>query len=119
MMDTPSLKLIDFEISKLNKGSTVEMWTATGSLFYKAPEMFCGSYDRMVDIWAIGIVAYELLHSHPPFIKDYVDETIQDICNTDIENYIRPDLSTFAQEFLNKCLNKNPAGRLTAKSALK
>jgi calcium-dependent protein kinase len=119
MMDSPPLKLIDFEISKLNKASTIEMWTVTGSLFYKAPEMFCGSYDRKVDIWAVGIVAYELLHGHPPFMRDYVDETIQDICNTDIEHYIRPDLSPFAQEFLKKCLNKSPEGRLTSKAALK
>ena len=38
-------KLIDYEISKFSKKECIEMWTVTGSLFYKAPEMFKGSYD--------------------------------------------------------------------------
>jgi calcium-dependent protein kinase len=97
LMDSPPLKLIDFEISKLNKNPKIEMWTVTGSLFYKAPEMFAGSYSNKIDIWAVGIVAYELLHGHPPFMKEYVDDTIDDICNTSIEAIIRPDISPFAQ----------------------
>lgn len=43
------------------------MWTATGSLFYKAPEMFQGSYDEKIDVWACGIIAFELLHGFLPF----------------------------------------------------
>lgn len=70
--NSPPLKLIDFEISKLVSSSKFEMWTVTGSLFYKAPEMFSGSYTSKIDIWAIGVVAYELLHGNPPFVKEYV-----------------------------------------------
>lgn len=33
-----------------------------------APEMlFKGEYDYRVDIWALGILLYELLHGHAPF----------------------------------------------------
>jgi serine/threonine protein kinase len=50
------------------------MWTSkTGTLFYKAPEMFNGSYTNKIDVWAAGIVAYELMHGKHPFISDYVD----------------------------------------------
>jgi serine/threonine protein kinase len=46
------------------------MWTATtGTLFYKAPEMFLGSYTNKVDVWAVGILAYELLHGRQPFVS--------------------------------------------------
>ena len=34
------------------------MWTVTGSLFYKAPEMFNGSYNQKVDVWACGVICY-------------------------------------------------------------
>ena len=34
------------------------MWTNTGTLYYKAPEMFNGGYNELIDIWAVGVVAY-------------------------------------------------------------
>ena len=36
-----------------------ELFTDTGTLYYKAPEMFTGhSYNESVDMWALGIIAY-------------------------------------------------------------
>lgn len=35
------------------------MYTPTGTLIYKAPEMFYGEgYDEGVDMWALGVVMY-------------------------------------------------------------
>jgi|JI6StandDraft_1071083.scaffolds.fasta_scaffold12903_2 serine/threonine protein kinase len=44
---TGDLKLIDFEIAKVHRTRTerFEMWSNTGSLFYKAPEMFASGYN--------------------------------------------------------------------------
>jgi calcium-dependent protein kinase len=38
------IKIIDFGISKKNykRNKKLEMWTITGTLFYRAPEMFYG-----------------------------------------------------------------------------
>ena len=43
---TQKIKLIDFGISKRfrRRGSLHDMWTITGTLFYRAPEMFSGGY---------------------------------------------------------------------------
>ena len=90
------------------------MWTVTGSLFYKAPEMFAGSYDNKVDVWAVGIVVYELLHGKPPFVKEFVNDTISEICNVSVETYMREDLEPTTKEFLKACLNKDPKLRPTA-----
>lgn len=39
-----------------------------GTYEYMAPEMIQGkSYDYRVDIWALGILLYELLHGNAPF----------------------------------------------------
>jgi serine/threonine protein kinase len=35
-----------------------EMWTYTGSLFYRAPESFALGYTEAIDMWATGIVAF-------------------------------------------------------------
>jgi calcium-dependent protein kinase len=62
------IKLIDFEISKMNrKVGKVEMWSMTGTLYYKAPEMFSGKYNELIDVWSIGVTAYELLTGSLPF----------------------------------------------------
>lgn len=64
------VKLIDFEISKMNrKLEKMEMWSMTGTLYYKAPEMFAGKYCESIDVWSIGITAYELLTGKLPFMK--------------------------------------------------
>lgn len=42
--------------------------TLCGTLDYLSPEMIRGEkYDESVDIWAIGIILYELLVGKPPF----------------------------------------------------
>jgi serine/threonine protein kinase len=43
------------------------MWTNTGTLHYKAPEMFRGCYNELIDVWAIGVIAYELAYGKLPF----------------------------------------------------
>lgn len=95
------------------------MLSVTGTIFYKAPEMFESSYTNKVDIWAIGVVAYELLHGKLPFSHENVAETIREICQTDIDSLISPDITGFSRDFLKRCLSKNPKTRPSAKEALK
>ena len=42
--------------------------TFCGTLEYIAPEMYQGgTYDEKADIWALGILLYEMLHGTSPF----------------------------------------------------
>jgi calcium-dependent protein kinase len=44
------------------------MLTITGTLYYRAPEMFSGGgYDEKVDVWAVGITLYQLITHRTPF----------------------------------------------------
>lgn len=59
------IKLIDFGISKkiIDRGAKRDMLTITGTLYYRAPEMFLGGgYDEKVDMWAAGITLYQLIN---------------------------------------------------------
>jgi serine/threonine protein kinase len=47
------------------------MWTFTGTLFYCAPESFEIGYTEKVDIWGLGIIAYELATGSLPFLTEY------------------------------------------------
>ena len=44
------------------------MLTITGTLFYRAPEMFLGGgYNEKVDVWAAGVTLWEVLRGKTPF----------------------------------------------------
>lgn len=44
------------------------MLTVTGTMYYRAPEMFLGGgYDLKVDSWAIGATLYKMIHGRTPF----------------------------------------------------
>jgi serine/threonine protein kinase len=47
--------------------------TFCGTYEYMAPEMlFHGNYDYRFDIWALGVLLYEMVHGHAPFRGDSV-----------------------------------------------
>ena len=57
------------------------MYTNTGTIYYKAPEMFeKGSYTEKVDCWAAGITLYEMITGETPFESEYHTDTIENIC---------------------------------------
>ncbi len=58
-------KVGDFGISTL--GTDLGARSAIGSPAYMAPEQFCDQYDHRVDVYALGILLYELLHRRRPF----------------------------------------------------
>lgn len=52
--------------------------TNTGTLPYKAPEMFNSCfYSQIIDIWAIGIICYEMVTGNLPFYHLYANETVK------------------------------------------
>ena len=64
------LCISDFGLySKANVYTTGE--TSKGSLPYLAPELltFGASYDSAIDIWALGVILYELLTCEQPFAE--------------------------------------------------
>lgn len=74
---TARLKVLDFGISKLMgaqglSGDITKTNALLGSPLYMSPEQLRDSkgVDHRCDIWALGVIAYELLTSHPPFMAD-------------------------------------------------
>ena len=61
------LKLCDFGWSVyLNNNKRI---TFCGTVEYMAPEIVKNeSYDYSIDVWSLGVLLYELIHSHSPFV---------------------------------------------------
>ena len=55
------------------------MWTITGALYYRAPQMFRGDYSESIDVWAAGILLYWLVTAYTPFESEYQQKTIENI----------------------------------------
>lgn len=75
--------------------------TFCGTLDYLSPEMVENkTHDERVDVWAIGILCYEMLVGYPPFETEHDDyaETYQSIVGV---RYTFPEhLSAQAKDFI-------------------
>lgn len=59
ILDLGVSKRFMVSIPGTKKAKLKEMWTATGTLLYRAPETFLGGgYTKSIDIWALGIIMY-------------------------------------------------------------
>src|SRR5262249_45101138 len=65
---TGVVKLIDFGIAKASGGGMQTMsGTLKGKFAYMAPEYIAGRIDARADLFAIGVIAHELLTNRPLF----------------------------------------------------
>jgi serine/threonine protein kinase len=69
------VKIVDFGIAKLIDEQGSEKLTRQGIVFgtprYMAPEQAAGGkLDERTDLYAVGLIFYELLAGHPPFQSD-------------------------------------------------
>ncbi|CAK76936.1 unnamed protein product (macronuclear) [Paramecium tetraurelia] len=74
------VKVVDFGVSRRfqSKGQEIEMLTKTGNIFYCAPEIYHKScYSKEVDIWAIGVIAFQCLFQKLPLHSDEYQDFVE------------------------------------------
>ena len=110
------LKLTDFGGSNYLEGGNVR-YTTCGTQIYHSPEMLLKKgYDTRVDIWAIGILIFELMVGRPPFKADAQHSMEDNIVNLRI-NWPNT-MNLLAKNLITKILKKEPDQRPSLKEIL-
>jgi len=112
------VKLLDFGVSKL-VGSEDLRLTLTGAVmgtpYYMSPEQASGSkdVDARSDLWAAGVVLYEVLTRRHPFTGANYNELMYKILTTEPRpaRDLRPDISGAMEEVIHRALAKKRDAR--------
>jgi len=123
------IKILDFGLAKLllrEQDSSAESPTATldtapggliGTVAYMAPEQVQGQpADQRSDIFALGVVLYEMLAGHRPFGGSTTVETAAAILKEDPEAIATasPNVPSSLAAVVLKCLEKRPEDRFSS-----
>ena len=111
------VKILDFGLAKLApSGPQQDALTQTaagvtlGTPAYMAPEQVRGhTVDHRADIFAVGVLLYEMLGGRRPFVGDTSAETMAAILKQDPPAI--PGVPVQIQQVVRHCLEKEPAAR--------
>ncbi len=110
-----TVKIVDFGLAKLAGRSVLtKEGTTLGTTSYMSPEQTQGTeVDKRTDIWAFGVVLYEMITGKQPFAGDYEQAVMYSIMNEDPEPItgLRTGLPMELERIVNKCLAKDPSDR--------
>jgi serine/threonine-protein kinase len=118
---SPLVKVLDFGISKNNvfadgDVSMTKTSAVLGSPLYMSPEQMRSSkeVDLRTDVWALGIVLYELLGGRPPFVSNTLGELMFQVMSQPAAPLasVRPEVPADVSALVDKCLAKDPAQRV-------
>ena len=108
------VKILDFGVAKLESSDLAHKLTATGTLVgtlaYMAPEQLRGERcGPQTDLWALGIVLYEMLVSRLPFIGQNPFILIHSVLNEKPRplRELRPDIPEKLEQLVDQALAKS------------
>jgi len=117
------VKVLDFGLAKVGGGATAvsedsptlsigetQAGIILGTAAYMSPEQAKGKpVDKQTDIWAFGVVLYEMLIGRRPFEGDTLQETMASVLKEEIKLDRAP---AKVRPLLEACLQKDPKRRL-------
>lgn len=122
------IKILDFGISKagpIHAGQSLSVTSSgavLGSPLYMSPEQLRSTkdVDHRTDIWALGVILFELLTDRTPFSGETLPEVAIQVATeppAPIRNF-RPDVPAALERVILRCLDKHMRARYSDVSEL-
>jgi serine/threonine protein kinase/tetratricopeptide (TPR) repeat protein len=113
-----TLRLTDFGVARLgSKDRVTDTDAIIGTIDYLPPEAFDGKgIDTRADIWAFGVILFEMVTGKRPFSAENIVETIHQITTQpipDIEE-LNPNVPVDLIDLVYRMLERDPQSRITS-----
>jgi serine/threonine protein kinase len=109
------IKLLDFGIAKDNSTPAfTQAGDVIGTLQYLSPELLKGgAADARSDIWALGVLLYEMTAGQTPFEASTIGQLYEKISKASFvqATVINPSLPREIDGVITRCLKRNPSDR--------
>ena len=116
--DDGVLRLTDFGVAHVGSKERVTATDAiVGTIDYLPPEAFDGQlFDERGDIWAFGVMLFEMLAGQRPFVGETIVEVIQSIVTQPIPDLeaLRPDIPIDLIDLVYRMIERDPSARISS-----
>ncbi len=122
LSNTGQVKLIDFGLAKTKQSSVIsQAGVIKGKLNYVAPEYLSGKLDARCDLWALGVVMYELLTGRRLFDAPEQGEILDRVRTLPIPppSQWNPDVPPNVDQIVLTALARDPNQRWQSAAAMR
>lgn len=117
-----AVKLLDFGIAKIpREPGLTRTGVIVGTPEYLSPEQMRGQPPSTAsDLWALGVLLYEMVAGHPPFEAEDFLALYQKIDRVDYlpPSVVNPAVPPTIDAIVGRCLRRNPAHRYASAQQL-
>ena len=112
--DNKKIKICDFGFSRFASENTL-MTSNIGTPHWMAPELLMKGtrYSSKIDIYAFGIVLWELATSETPYSGYEASQIVQQVIHNDLRPLLPSSLNPELRNIITQCWDRNPDVRPT------
>jgi TolB-like protein/tetratricopeptide (TPR) repeat protein len=110
-----AVKILDFGLAKASDLTLTGSWARLGTISYMAPEQVQGhKVDPRADLWALGVVLYEMVTGSRPFGGGHEIGVAHAILYEPPPraSTLRDDIPAELDQLIDRCLRKDPGERV-------